>query len=165
VIVTGVAGASDAIRIVGSGSYLIAHNSIDCGWASGADTGINLIGNGNGYAPQASAIVVDNDITMSAQEGTVFGASSSAGIAIRGYAQGNSVLNNRIRGRARAALAVNALNAGIPGNNSFFLNDLGGFQSSVADIFIDTNVTNTVVIGRWVIVGDHGTGTVLVPIP
>jgi hypothetical protein len=162
VIVTGVTGGSDAVRVVGSGSYLIAHNSIDCGWASGADTGINLIGNGNGYSPEVSAIVVDNDISMSAQEGTVFGA-SSAGIGIRGYAQGNSVLNNRIRGRARAALAVNAQNAGIPGNNSFVANDLDGFQSSLADVFVDAGVTNTALIGHQVLVEDHGTGTVVVP--
>jgi hypothetical protein len=159
---TGVTGAPDAIRVVGSGSYVIAHNSIDCGWASGTATGINLIGKGNGYAPVASAIVVDNDVTMSAQGGTVFGV-SSAGIGIRGFAQGNSVLNNRIRGRARAALAVNAQNAGIPGNNSFVSNDVDGFQSSLADIFVDAGVTNTAVIGRQGPVEDHGTGTVVVP--
>ena len=161
-IVTGVTGGSDAIRVVGSGSYLIAHNSIDCGWANGAATGINVFGNGNGFAPEASAIVVDNDVTMSAPEGTVFGA-NSAGIQIRGFAQGNSVLNNRIRGRARAALAVNSNNAGIPGNNSFVANDLDGFQSSLADIFVDAGVTNTSVIGRQGRVEDHGTGTVVVP--
>jgi len=74
--------------VVGSGSYLIAHNSIDCGWADGA-TGINVFA--RAFAPEASAIVVDNDVTMSAPEGTVFGA-SSAGIQIRGFAQSNSVL-------------------------------------------------------------------------
>jgi hypothetical protein len=110
----------------------------------------------------ASAIVVDNDITMSAVEGTVFGANSAA-IEIRGYAQGNSALNNRIRGRARAALAVNAQNAGMPGNNSFVANDLDGFQSSLADIFVDMGVTNTSVIGRQGRVEDHGAGTVVVP--
>jgi hypothetical protein len=142
--------------VVGSGSYLIAHNSIDCCWADGA-TGINVFA--RAFAPEASAIVVDNYVTMSAPEGTVFGA-SSAGIQIRGFAQGNSVLNNRIRGRARAALAVNNNNGGIPGNNSFVANDLDGFQSSLADIFIDAGATNTSVIGRPARVEDHGTGTV-----
>ena len=145
--------------MVGSGSYLIAHNSIDCGWADGA-TGINVFA--RAFAPEASAIVVDNYVTMSAPEGTVFGA-SSAGIQIRGFAQGNSVLNNRIRGRARAVLAVNNNNGGIPGNNSFVANDLDGFQSSLADIFIDAGATNTSVIGRPARVEDHGTGTVIVP--
>ena len=168
VIVTGaVIGPSanpDTIRVVGSGSYLIAHNSIDCGWADGVATGINIIGQPSPLRPEASAIVVDNDITMSAPEGTVFGA-NSAGIEIRGFAQGNSVLNNRIRGRARAALAVLDQNGGIPGNNSFVANDLDGFQSSLADIFVDAGVTNTVVIGRQASVEDHGSGTMIVPIP
>jgi len=160
VIVTGVTGGADAIRIVGSGSYLITHNSIDCGWANGAATGINVFA--QAFAPEASAIVVNNDVTMSAPEGTVFGA-SSAGIVIRGFAQGNPVLNKRLRGRARGALAVNNLNAGIPGNNSFVSNDLDGFQSSLTDIFVDAGVTNTTVIGRPARVEDHGTGTVIVP--
>ena len=161
VIVTGVTGGADAIRIVGSGSYLITHNSIDCGWANGAATGINVFA--QAFAPEASAIVVNNDITMSAPEGTVFGGASSAGIAIRGFAQANWVLNNRIRGRARAALAVMDLSGGIPGNNSFVANDLDGFQSSLTDIFVDAGVTNTAVIGRPARVEDHGTGTVIVP--
>ena len=160
VLVTGVTGGADEIRVVGSGSYLIAHNSIDCGWANGAATGINVFA--NSFAPEAGAIVVDNDINMSAPEGTVFGA-SSAGIVIGGFAQGNSVLNNKIRGSAGAALAVVDRNAGIPGNTSFVANDLDGFQSSLADIFVDAGVTNTFVIGRQGRVEDHGNGTVVVP--
>jgi hypothetical protein len=160
VIVTGVTGGADAIRVVNSGSYMIAHNSIDCGWANGAAAGINVFA--GAFSPEASAIVVDNDVNMSAPDGTVFGA-TSAGIAIRGFAQGNSVLNNRLRGSAGAALAVYDLNSGIPGNNSFVSNDLDSFQSSVADIFVDMGVTNTALIGRQVLVEDHGTGTVAVP--
>jgi hypothetical protein len=55
--------------------------------------------------PMELAIVVDNDVTMSAREGTVFG-SDSAGFSVRGFTQGNVVQDNRIRGRARAALAA-----------------------------------------------------------
>jgi hypothetical protein len=162
VIVTGVTGGADAIRVVGSGSYLIAHNSIDCGWANGAATGINVFG--QGISPETNAIIVDNDVTMSAADGTVF-AATSGGIQVGGPAQGNSVLNNRIRGRARAALAVGAKNAGVPGNTFLVANDLDGFQSSVADIFVDAGVTNTFVIGRQALVEDHGSGTVVVPMP
>ena len=160
VIVTGVTGGADAIRVVGSGSYLIAHNSIDCGWANGAATGINVFG--QGFSPETNAVIVDNDVTMSAVDGTVF-AVASGGIQIGGPAQGNSVLNNRIRGRARAALAVYAKNGGIPGSNFFVTNDLDGFQSSLADVFIDTGATDTAVIGRQALVEDHGSGTVVVP--
>jgi hypothetical protein len=162
VIVTGVTGGADAIRVVGSGSYLIAHNSIDCGWTNGAATGINVFS--NAFSPETNAIVVDNDVTMSAPDGTVF-AATSGGIQIRGFAQGNSVLNNRISGRARAALAVGVLNNGIPGNNFFVANDLSGFQSSQADIFVDAGVTNTAIIGRKALIEDHGSGTVVLPMP
>ena len=74
-----------------------------------------------------------------------------------------TLTHNRIRGRARAALAVMDLNGGIPGNNFFVANDLDGFQSSLTDIFVDAGVTNTAVIGRPARVEDHGTGTVIVP--
>jgi hypothetical protein len=99
---------------------------------------------------------------MSAPEGTVFGP-NSAGIAIEGASQGNLVSNNRIRGRATAGLSVLTLNGGIPGNTSFVANDLGGFQSSLADVFIDAGASNTVVIGSQATVADHGSGTVVIP--
>ncbi|MGI8743124.1 MAG: hypothetical protein ACR2NN_11255 [Bryobacteraceae bacterium] len=152
------------IRVAGSGSYLIAHNSIDCGWTDQASVGINVFGQPSPLKPEASAIVVDNDVIMSSPEGTAFGPNSAA-IEIKGFAQSNSVLNNRIRGRARAALAVIDQNGGMPGNSSFISNDLDGFQSSVADIFVDAGATNTFVIGRQASVEDHGSGTVVVPRP
>src|SRR4029077_17878397 len=108
-------GAGDGIRVVGPVSYLIARNTIDCGWTNGVATAINVFG--QGFSHESSAIVVNNDITMSAPEGTPFGA-TSAGIGIGGFAEGNSVVNNRIRGRAGAALSVSIRNNGNPGNNS-----------------------------------------------
>jgi hypothetical protein len=152
--------APDAIHVLGSGSYLIAHNSIVAEWATGA--GIRV--QGNAGLPEAAAIVVDNDVTMSAPEGTVFGANSAA-IEIRGMAPGNMVLNNRIRGRARAALAVIGPATGTSGNDTFVSNDLDGFQSSLADVFVDASVTNTLIVGRQIQVQDHGVGTVIVPMP
>jgi hypothetical protein len=115
----------DVIHAVGSGSYLIAHNSIVSEWATGA--GIRV--QGSAWSPEARAIVLDNDITMSAPEGTVFGANSAA-IEFRGSAHDNVVRNNRIRGRARAALAAVGQNGGMPGNNTFASNGLEGFQAS-----------------------------------
>jgi hypothetical protein len=115
----------DVIHAVGSGSYLIAHNSIVSEWATGA--GIRV--QGSAWSPEARAIVLDNDITMSAPEGTVFGANSAA-IEFRGSSHDNVVRNNRIRGRARAALAAVGQNGGMPGNNTFASNGLEGFQAS-----------------------------------
>ena len=166
VVITGTVspgGANpDVIRLVGAGSYLIAHNSISCSWSNTTATAINVIGQPSPLAPQAGAVVIDNLITMSPPEGTVFGA-NSAGIEIRGFAHGNSVLNNKIRGRANAAMTVLDQNGGIPGNNSFVANDVSGFQSSLADIFVDAGATNTFVIGRQASVEDRGSGTIVVP--
>src|SRR5262249_2281424 len=142
------------------GPTVIAHNTIRSAWATG--TGIFV--NGNPGFAEADAIVVDNKVTMVAPEGTVFGA-NSAGIWIAGLAQHNVVLQNRIRGRGRAALAVSADSAGMPGNTTFVLNDLTGFQSALADVFIDEGVTNTLIVGRQRTVEDHGVGTVIVPVP
>ena len=72
----------DVIHAVGPGSYLIAHNSIVSQWATGA--GIRV--QGNAGLTEAGSIVADNDVTMRAPEGKVFGANSAA-IEIRGFAQ------------------------------------------------------------------------------
>ncbi len=164
VITTGsIAGATngaspDAIHAFGAGLYLIAHNSIQSDWARGA--GIRVHSRFADW-PIAGAIVVDNDVTMSAPESAVFGP-NSAGIEIRGYAQNNVVLHNRIRGRARAALALVAQEQGVPGKNEFISNDLEGFQASLAGVFVDAGVSNTLVVGQKWKVQDGGIGTVIV---
>ncbi len=159
--IAGAAGggiAPDAIHAFGTGSYRIAHNSIQSDWANGA--GIRVHAKFADW-PIAGAIVVDNDVTMSASESAVFG-TNSAGIEIRGFAQGSVVLNNRIRGRGRAALALVVQDTGVPGNNEFVSNDLEGFQPSIAGVFVDTGVTNTRVVGQKSKVQDGGIGTVIV---
>jgi hypothetical protein len=165
VITTGAAAASDAaaIRMVGPGSYLIADNSIDCGWTSGTATGINVLGNAADRI-STGATIVNNDVNMSANADTVFGTTSAA-IDIAGFAQGNMVLNNQVRGNARAALAVLANNGGTPANNKFIVNDLTGFQASLADVFVDASVTGTLIVGGHTSVEDHGQDTVIVPTP
>jgi hypothetical protein len=168
VITTGTIGPSEpgvppnAIHVIFSGSAVIAHNAIRSAWATGS--GILVHSGGFSRLAEADAIVVDNEVTMVAPEGTVFGA-NSAGIEILGDAQHNVVLQNRIRGRGRAALAVMDQGAGMPGNNTFVLNDLTGFQSALADVVIDAGVTNTLIVGRQRSVVDHGVGTVIVPVP
>jgi hypothetical protein len=157
--VTDPATGPHAIRVVNAGSYVIAHNSIDCGWAQGQGIGVF-----SQFAewPMERAIVVDNDVTMSPPEGTVFTA-ASAGIFIRGFAQGNVVLDNRIRGRARAALSVYVFRGGIPSNNAFVLNRFDDFEASLADVFVGPGVMNTRIIGPGT-VEDDGVGTVIVPL-
>jgi hypothetical protein len=166
VVKTGsVAGANaDAIRVVGAGSFFIAHNAIDCAWTEPSATGIDVFSQAAPNPPEGGAIIADNDVTMSAPEGTAFGPNSAA-IAIKGPSGGNLVTNNRIRGRATAGLGVLLVNGGIPADTSFVGNDLGGFHSLQADVFIDAGASNTVVIGRQVTIEDRGSGTVAVPKP
>src|SRR5262249_44330763 len=83
----------------------------------------------------------------------------SAGIDVFGFAQGNVVLNNSIRGRARAALAV--ATGGISVNDAFVLNRFDEFEASLADVLVSDGVTNTLVAGRGGTVEDHGVGTVI----
>ena len=152
----------EAIRVANTGSYLIAHNSIDCRWPDAEAIGIGVFSQFADW-PMERAIVVDNDVTMTPPEGTVFGL-LSAGINIRGFAQGNVVLNNRIRGRARAALSVDVFRGGIPDNNALVLNRFDDFEASVADVFVGDLVTNTRIVGPGKI-EDHGIGTVIEPVP
>jgi hypothetical protein len=100
---------------------------------------------------------------MSPPRGTVFG-DSSAGINIRGFAQDNVVLNNRIGGRARAALSVDVLQGGIPANNAFVLNRVDDFAASVADVVVGLGALNTRIVGAGT-VEDLGTGTTIVRLP
>jgi hypothetical protein len=157
-----VALAPEVIRVVNLGSYVIAHNRIDCGWADANAKGIGVFSQ-FGEWPMARAIVVDNDVTMSPPQGTVFG-DLGAGINIRGFAQDNVVLNNRIGGRARAALSVDALRGGIPANNAFVLNRVEDFEASVADVVVGLGVLNTRIVGAGT-VEDLGTGTIIVRLP
>jgi hypothetical protein len=149
--------SGDVIHIVGTGSFLIAHNVIDCQWSSGRQAGIRLQTN-PGYA-----VVMDNDVNMLAPEDTQFSATSAA-IEVRGAGQGNMVLNNRIRGRANFALSVANQN-GSPQNTAFIMNDLSQFTSAGSDIFVDAGATKTIAVGVQSTVEDQGSGTLIVPTP
>ena len=152
--------APDVIHAVGSGSYLIAHNSINSSWSRGA--GIRV--QGQAWMIQ-NAIVVDNDVVMSPPDISAFG-DNSTGIEVRGFARGNIVLKNRIRGRARAALAVLAgpgAAVGLPDNNTIAINDHQEFSASLADVLVGAGATNTlVVVSEKRFVEDHGIGTSIV---
>jgi hypothetical protein len=162
-----VAPSGDVMHIVGPGSFVIAHNTINCQWTSGQQAGIRLMTRPG--EPVSHAIIVDNDVNMSAPEGTAFTATSAA-IEVRGASDGNMVLNNRIRGRANFALSVAASTpgtsdfSGVPQNTSFVMNDLTGFTSAQADVFVDAGAANTIAVGGQSTVEDHGAGTVVVPV-
>jgi hypothetical protein len=79
-------------------------------------------------------------------------------------------MNNRIRGRANFALSVAASTpgsadaTGVPQNTTFIMNDLQGFTSAQADVFVDAGGTKTIAVGGQGTVEDHGVGTVIVPV-
>jgi hypothetical protein len=155
--VSGRATNLQVIRVANTGSYVIAHNSINCGWAQAQ--GIGVFSQIAGW-PMEGAIVENNDVTMAPPEDTAFGP-DSAGISIRGFAQDNVVLNNRIRGRARAAIAVDDFRGGAPDKNTLIRNHFDDFEPSRADVFVDVGVTNTVILGLRGTVEDYGLNTVI----
>ena len=149
----------EAIRVVNIGSYVIAHNVIDCQWPDPDAIGIGVFSQAADW-PIADALVVDNEVTMSPPEGVLFG-DFSAGIDVRGFAHGVVVGNNLIRGRARAAVAVDVFKGGIPGNTKFVLNRFDDFDASVADVIIGNGVNETVILGQKGTIRDHGSNTVI----
>jgi hypothetical protein len=151
----------EVIRAVNIGSYVIGHNSILCQWPDPDAMGIGVFSQFANW-PMEHAVVVDNEVTMSPPEGVVFGA-LSAGIDIRGFAQDNVVANNRIRGHARAALAVDVFKTGIPANTAFVLNRLDEFEASVADVIVGTGVNDTLIFGQRGTIDDQGIDTIILP--
>jgi hypothetical protein len=123
-------GFSSGIFCGRSGSYRIAYNLISMADPNGA--GIRIRGAPALGAAIKHATIADNDVTMSAPEGSVFGV-RSAGIEIRGSAGGNVVQRNRIRGRARVVLSVAPDKNGYPAGNTFDQNDQENFMSPLAD--------------------------------
>jgi len=103
-------------------------------------------------------------VVMSPPPGTVFD-NLSAAIEIRGFAQNNVVAHNLIRGRARAALAIDPFNGGLPSDNELIRNRVVDFEATVADVFIGVGVTNTLVHGERGTIEDLGINTQIVSTP
>jgi len=154
----------EVIRVVNTGSFVIARNSIDCRWPQAF--GIGVFSQFAAW-PMVHAIVAGNDVRMSPPNGTIFGPNSAA-ISVRGFANGNLVFGNTLRGSAGNAISVTPFPpppaaTGVPSGNTLLLNRLDDFVASGADIFIGAGVQDTLVIGEGSI-EDHGVGTVVVPL-
>lgn len=146
----------DGIRILGGGSYLVAHNLVEVGYENAA--GIRL--QGGPTAPIAGAVVFANDVRVLASDGAVFG-DESAGIEVRRAAANNTILANRIRGRARAAMALLSEPSGAPRDTTFTGNNAAEFGSTLADLYIGPGVINTTVVGGHGSLLDQGIDTVV----
>jgi len=155
----------EAIRIANTGSYVIAHNKIDCEWPDADAMGIGVFSQ-FGVWQLEHVVVMDNDVTMSPPPGTVFG-DFSAGISIRGFTGDNLVANNRIRGHARAALALDVFPLpprpqGTPRNNALVLNRVDDFEG--APVLIGQGINDTLVLEQQGTSDDRG-GTATPPAP
>jgi hypothetical protein len=152
---------AEAIRVVGIGSFVIAHNVIHCQWSNPDAIGIGAYSQVADW-PIANAVLVDNEIAILPPDGVQF-TNFSAGIDIRGFAQGIFVGNNMIRGRARAAVAVDVFNGGVPSDTAFVLNRFGDFDASVARVIVGNGVTDTLILGPGGTVNDQGINTLVFP--
>lgn len=146
------------------GSHVIAHNTVHAQWQTGEAWGIQVQSSVAGW-PMSGALVTHNDIGMEATPGTTFGV-RSAGIQVRsttgGTVQENQILNNAIRGHARAALAVEISGAGSTAvDNAFIQNRFAGFTPSLADVLVGPGAVRTCIAGPGTVV-DHGDETIRV---
>jgi len=152
-----------AIRVANLGTYVIVHNSIDCGWAASDAQGIGVFSQFAAW-PIEHAIVADNDVAMSAPAGTAFTA-VSAGIGVYGFANDNVAERNTIRGHALAGLSIPVfpLPPAVPASphdNAFIGNRFVSFTPSLADIFIGQHAVGTRIVGSGTVV-DQGDGTTI----
>lgn len=170
----GSAARNQVIRVVNIGKYVIAHNSIDCAWANSEGEGIGVFSQYSAW-PIEHAVVVDNDITMSAPAGTAF-TEFSAGIAVYGFANANVVRRNTIHGSARAALSIPVFTrvgepTPAPADNAFTRNRFVGFTPSSMSaslpanfIYVGSQALRTRIVGATPdMVVDHGSQTTIQP--
>ena len=162
--IVGGAPRNQVLRIATSGSYRVADNVIDCEWPNPEAEGIGVFSN-IASLPIVHAVVENNEITMSPPAGTVF-TDFSAGIGVYGYAQGNVVRHNRIRGRARAGISIPVFPLApqapaVPQDNAFVDNRFARLTPAVADMFVGAHALDTRIIGRGT-VDDEGDGTIVV---
>ncbi|MBV9146899.1 MAG: right-handed parallel beta-helix repeat-containing protein [Acidobacteria bacterium] len=141
----------EVIRVVNTGSYVVTHNSIECEWPDPEAIGIGVFSQFSAW-PMEHAVVLDNDVIMSPPAGTVFG-NFSAGIDVRGFTRENVIANNRIRGRARAAIAIDVFKGGTPTNNALLLNEVDDFEG--VPVSFGQGVTDTLVLGQQRIAENH----------
>jgi hypothetical protein len=150
----------EAIRAVNIGSYVIAQNVIHSEWPDPDAISIGVFSQVADWP--ISAEVVYNEVTMSPADGVQFG-NYSAGIDIRVCAQGVFAGNNWIRGRARAAVAVDVFNGGTPANTAFVLNRFDSFDASIAGVIVGNGGSDTLILGQKGTVNDQGINTVILP--
>jgi len=145
---------TEAVRLVNTGSYLMAHNTVNCRWVD--CVGIAVLSQFREW-PIQGAIIEDNRVNMLPSTGAVF-ADSSAAIEIKGFATSNVVRYNTIRGRGRTAIGVDIFRGGVPEDNAFIDNHVDDFHASLASAVVGSGVSRTRLVRAGSVV-DHGEGT------
>lgn len=149
----------DALRLIGSGDYVVAGNRLDCGFRNAAV--IRLGGT-------KDAVVRQNEIVASMAAGEDPGA-ESAGVQVRGSAERNELRANRIRGRGRVAISVIASTfpadlgngTGMPSRTTFTGNNVQQFTADLATVEIGPGVQETTITGGSGSIIDGGIGTAI----
>ncbi|MBV9073846.1 MAG: hypothetical protein JOZ10_09460 [Acidobacteria bacterium] len=114
--------------------------------------------------PMQHAVVLDNETAMSPPKGKTFGA-LNAGIEVRGFVADSVLADNRIRGRARAALAVDPFKGFVPVNTSLSENRLDDFEAALADLVVGAGVKDTLLLGQEGTLEDQSSvNTMVVPL-
>jgi Right handed beta helix region len=167
IVETGTVGRSglpgqfvDALRLIGSGEYVVERNQFDCGFENAAVVRLGATKN---------AVIRQNEMRASVPEGNAPGL-QSAGVQVEGSANGNEILENRIKGRGRAAISVIFSDfqldkpTGTDGNPSatkFQGNNIQQFAPTVATVEIGAVAKNTTIDGGSGTLIDNGIGTVV----
>jgi hypothetical protein len=149
-----------ALRLIGSGEYLVERNQFDCGYENAAV--VRLGGTKN-------AVIRQNEVVASVPTGKVPGL-QSAGVQVQGSANDNEILENRIKGRGRVAISVIfsdfALDMppgtdGNPSATTFRGNNVQQFAPTVATVEVGAGAKDTTIVGGSGTLIDNGTGTVV----
>jgi hypothetical protein len=166
IIETGTVGRSglpgqfvDALRLIGSGEYVVEKNQFDCGFENAAV--VRLGGT-------KKAVIRQNEVVASVPTGKVPGL-QSAGVQVQGSANDNEILENRIKGRGRVAISVifsnfpldQANGTGNPLATRFQGNNVQQFAPTVATVEVGAGATDTRIIGGSGTLIDNGTATVV----
>ncbi len=167
VVETGTVGRSglpgqfvDALRLIGSGEYVVERNQFDCGFENAAVVRLGAT---------KKAVIRQNEVIASVPQGKVPGG-QSAGVQVQGTAENNEILQNRIQGRGRVAISVifsdfdldiPAGTDGKPSATKFQGNNVQQFAPTVATVEVGAGVKNTTIDGGSGTLIDNGTGTVV----
>ena len=149
----------DALRLLGSGAYVVEHNRFNCGFENAAV--VRLGGT-------TDAVVRANDIVASVPMDRVPGL-QSAGVQVEGSATDNEILENRIKGRGRAAISCifsdfppdKGNGTGKPVGTRFQGNNIQHFEATVATVEIGPGAQNTTIDGGSGTLIDNGTATIV----